>query len=346
MGVFNAERYLAGAVESILNQSFRDFEFIVIDDGSTDGSGAILDAYQLRDSRLRVYHQQNRGLTESLNRGCALARGKYIARMDADDIAIKDRLMWQVDFMESHPKLAVLGGAVEWIDATGKALSTHQVPVEPREIKSALLARNVFWHSTVLMRREAFALAGGYRGVAADAEDYDLWLRLSDVAELANLGVVVLQYRIHPFQVSIRKRTQQTLTKLAVQAAALSRREGSPDPLNGIESITPAVLAGLGVNEARLWNELAGDQLQWVKYMYAAGQFSTALMAAVEFLKSDMAHVDRWLIADLQLAVARLYWREGSFAKGLLAACQAILTRPTILGRPLRPLFARFGLAG
>jgi hypothetical protein len=121
MSVFNGEPYLHEALESILNQTFRDFEFIIINDGSTDGSATVLESYRKSDSRLRVYHQENRGVGESLNRGCGLAQGKYIARMDADDIATSGRLMRQVEFMEGHPEVDVVGGAVEFIDATGKS---------------------------------------------------------------------------------------------------------------------------------------------------------------------------------------------------------------------------------
>src|ERR1700683_781969 len=103
MSVFNSERFLREAVESILRQSFRDFEFIIMDDGSTDRSAAILDSYQENDARVKVYHKKHGGLIESLNHGCSLAQGKYIARMDADDISDGDRLKWQVDFMDAHP---------------------------------------------------------------------------------------------------------------------------------------------------------------------------------------------------------------------------------------------------
>src|SRR4030042_1971241 len=102
MSVYNGEKYLKEAVESILNQTFRDFEFIIINDGSTDGTGAILASYQQKDARIRIYNQENQGLIASLNRGCQLARGEYIARMDADDISLPQRLQRQLDYMEAH----------------------------------------------------------------------------------------------------------------------------------------------------------------------------------------------------------------------------------------------------
>ena len=136
MSVFNGERFLHEAVESMLDQSFREFEFIILDDGSTDRSASILNSYQNRDGRVKVHHQEHGGLIESLNHACSLAQGKYIARMDADDVAAKDRLRMQVDFMEVHSEIGVLGGGVEWIDATGRSLGIHRHPTDSKEIES------------------------------------------------------------------------------------------------------------------------------------------------------------------------------------------------------------------
>src|SRR5262245_27130869 len=153
MSVLNGEPFLREAVESILGQTFGDFEFIVIDDGSTDASADILDSYQRNDARVRVYHQENKGLVESLNRGCGLARGKYIARMDADDIATKERLMWQVEFVEKHPEVGVVGGAIEVINASGKSSVTHRYPLKNSDIYQALLRGDCpLVHPTVVMR--------------------------------------------------------------------------------------------------------------------------------------------------------------------------------------------------
>lgn len=344
MSVFNGERFLPEAVESILDQGFREFEFIIIDDGSTDRSASILDSYENRDARVRVYHQDHRGLIESLNQGCWLAQGKYIARMDADDVASKDRLMWQVNFMEAHPQIGVLGGAVEWINATGKSLGIHRNPAEDRQIKATLLHRCALWHPTVLLRREIFVWAGGYRRVVVDAEDYDLWLRIADHFQLANLEVVVLRYRIHPHQVSMRKKAQQTLCILAAQVAASSRRNGIPDPLNGVEEITPVVLAGWGMTEARQQSELAADCANWIRNMTSAGEYSAALKAAIDLLHSDLRYVEKWQIAVLHLTVAQLYWKQKRFAKSFLAAIHAVVVRPAVAGHPLKLLLRRLGL--
>lgn len=338
MSVFNGERFLREAVESILDQSFSDFEFIVIDDGSTDSSASMLDSYQSRDARVKVHHQEHGGLVKCLNRGCSLAQGRYIARMDGDDVANTHRLMWQVDFLERHPQIGVLGGAVEWIDAAGKSLQTHRYPADDGQIKSTLLHGCAFWHPTVLLRKEVFVWASGYRHVVADAEDYDLWLRIAEHFQLANLEAVVLKYRIHPHQVSMRKTTQQTLGILAAQVAASSRRNGNPDPLNSVKEITPEALVALGVTRSWQQNKLASYRRFWIGNMCQAGEYSIALQAALETLQSDLEYVERWQIAELHLTVARLYWRQKKFRSCLLATAQAMVVRPAVAGRPLRLL--------
>jgi hypothetical protein len=341
MSVFNGERFLREAVESILQQSLREFEFIIIDDGSTDHSAPILDSYQTDDTRVKVYRKEHSGLIESLNQGCWLTQSNYIARMDADDIASKDRLKRQVAFMDAHPEIGVLGGAVEWIDATGNSLGTYRYPAEDRQIKATLLEGCALWHPTVVLRREAFVLAGGYRSVVVDAEDYDLWLRIADHFQLANLEAVVLKYRIHPSQVSMRKTKQQTLSMLAAQVAASSRRNGLPDPLNSVETVTCEALAALGVTKARQHNKLASYRRDWVRNMYTAGEYPTALKTALETLQSDLEYVERKVIADLYLIVAKLCWRQKRFTKSFLAIGHAIITRPAVAVRLLEAVFRR-----
>jgi glycosyltransferase involved in cell wall biosynthesis len=341
MSVFNGERFLREAVESILEQSFREFEFIIVDDGSTDQSASILQSYQSNDARVKIYRKEHTGLIESLNLGCALAQSKYIARMDADDIASKDRLKTQVAFMDAHPETGVVGGAVEWIDASGNSLGIHRYPASDQEIKATLLDGCAFWHPTVVIRREAFVLARGYRSVAVDAEDYDLWLRIAVQFQLANLEAVVLKYRIHPSQVSMRKTAQQTLSMLAVQAAASSRRNGFPDPLDAVKTVTSEALVAMGVTKARQKNRLASYRRDWIRNMYAAGEYPTALNAARETLQSDLQYVQREVIADLWRMVANLRWRERQFIKSFLAIVHAIIAWPAVSICLLEAVFRR-----
>ena len=351
--VCNVERFLSEAIESILGQTFREFEFIIVDFGSTDKSKEIVSSYAAKDSRVRLHEIPHCGLAEARNAGCFLARGKYIAIVDADDVSLPDRLMWEVEFLEKHPEVGVVGGAVNWIDAAGTPMTNFVPPpgvtLRPvtgnDEIQSALIKYNPFWQPSVLIRKDAFVLVGGYRPAFAPTEDYDLWLRIAEHFEMANLKQVVLNYRIHPYQVSIRRRKQQTLGTLAAVASATARRSGNPDPLNPVKEVTPEVLVGLGISEARQQSALANEYRGWIHSLCGAGEWSGALNAAIEMLQSsDWKHIERRTMADMRLEVAGLYWKNRRFLKGIITAGHAVITRPRVAGRPLRSLSRRVRL--
>ena len=343
----NVQRFLAESIESILGQTFTDFEFVIVDFGSTDRTIPIISSYADQDSRIRLHEIPTCGLAQARNAGCSLARGEYIAIMDADDISLPDRLQLEVAFMEKHSEVGLVGGVTECIDAAGAplAMRSHDFPEEDGEIRSALAVGCTFCQPTVLMRRQAFVLAGGYRPVFVQAEDYDLWLRISERFQCANLKQPVLKYRIHPDQVSMRKRSEQTLCVLAAQASTTARKTGVADPLNRIEEITAEALAALGVSEGKVQNALASDYRNWIRIMYDAGEYSTALKVTVESLQSsDWRCAEKWRIADLWLIAAKLHWRQKEFLASLLALGHAVVTRPVVAGRPLRPLLRRLGL--
>jgi Glycosyl transferase family 2 len=336
--------YLAEAIESILAQTFRDFEFIIADFGSPDTAKSIVSKYAAIDNRIRSDEIPRCGLAEARNAACSLAQGKYIAIMDADDVCLPERLSWQVDFMEAHPEVGVVGGAVECIDAAGRVLTTWSNPTENRTIQLALNERCLLRQPSTLMRRDAFVALGGYRAPFAQAEDYDLWLRIAERYQLANLEQVVLRYRFHPSQVSVSRRSQQSLCVLAAKVAATSRRNGLPDPLNSVAEITPELLAGLGVTRTMQQRQFASDLRDWVRNLCNAGEYSAALKAALEALRCDLGYVERWRVADLRFTVARLQWKQGRPLRSGLSAAHAVLTRPIMLGRPLKPFLRRIGL--
>ena len=195
MSVYNDERYLRKAVESILNQTFNDFEFIIIDDGSTDGTSGILQRYAQIDKRIHVHRQRNLGLISSLNEGCKLTRGKYIARMDADDISLPDRLAKQVHHMETYPEIGVLGTWAEYIDENGKAHGQWHMPTQPGMVGWSLIFGTCLAHPTVVMRSDVLESLNYYRLEALHVEDYDLWTRASFSTRIANLPEVLLKRR-------------------------------------------------------------------------------------------------------------------------------------------------------
>jgi glycosyltransferase involved in cell wall biosynthesis len=200
MGVHNGEKYLRDSVESVLNQTFSDFEFIIIDDGSTDGSAEILQSYS--DPHIRLYHQENRGLTASLNRAILLAKGRYIARQDADDISMEMRFEEQFRFLEMNPDAVIVGSSCILIDEEDKQIGSWHFPISDMEIRLKILFRNPFCHPSVMFRSEAAKREGQlYDEKLLFAQDYDFWSRLIQFGKCANMNESLVKYRLHSDQI-------------------------------------------------------------------------------------------------------------------------------------------------
>lgn len=340
MAVFNGERFLGEAVDSVLGQSFQDFEFIIIDDGSTDGTSAMLEAYGRHDDRIHVYRQENRGLVDSLNRGCALAQGLYLARMDCDDIAATDRFERQVQFLEAHPEVGLLSGAVEFIDATCKPLCIASNPCNDADIQRALPDGNVFWHPAAIMRKSVFQAVGGYRQIK-DAEDYDLWLRMAEHTRTANLPEVLLHYRVHAGQVSIRKCEQQALGTMMAKVASEFRRAGKLDPFDATLEITPRLLEALGVKASEMQTTMARGYLSCARNLYRVGEYAVALEILKVLHSPELQSAERWVLADSFLWESLVCRRQKQILNSLVCAGRAITIRPELLGRPLKSAVGR-----
>ncbi|MNO28193.1 putative glycosyltransferase EpsE [compost metagenome] len=205
MPVYNNEAYLDSAIESILDQSFSDFEFIIINDGSTDKSGDIIARYS--DPRIkRIDNTVNCGVTESLNKGLQLAVGEFIARMDSDDFSHPNRFSRQLSYMESHPNVGVCGSNVQ---VMGSEEVWYQ-PEQPDEVKCRLLFNCCLAHPSVMLRREILVNHSlQYDAYYNYAEDYQLWTQLSHVTKLSNVPEVLLYYRLHDAQISKSYTTDQ-----------------------------------------------------------------------------------------------------------------------------------------
>jgi len=194
MPVFNGERYLSESITSVLEQSLEDLEFIIINDGSTDNTSRILRSF--RDERLRLFEREHQGLVPSLNEAIQLSKSRYIARMDADDIAMKDRLRLQYDFMASHPGIDILGGQAEVIDETGKTICKTQNPLSWQNISKLIKYACPLCHPTYFVRKGVYALTEGYRELLPPAEDYDFLLRAFEMGcVMRNLPDIVIKYR-------------------------------------------------------------------------------------------------------------------------------------------------------
>jgi glycosyltransferase involved in cell wall biosynthesis len=232
MPVYNADRYVREATESILRQTFTDFEFIIIDDGSTDDSHQILEELARKDSRIRLVSRPNTGYTVALNEALALARAPYIARMDADDVSMPDRFEKQIKYLQANPECVLVGSRILTIDPFGSPLYEPRHKLVHEAIEEELLA-GVGWaivHPVSMMVRERITAVGGYRVEMEPSEDLDLFLRLSEHGKIANLPEVLLHYRQHAKSVNhTRYEEQNTATKKIVAEAYARRGVKLPD---------------------------------------------------------------------------------------------------------------------
>jgi hypothetical protein len=234
MPVRDGERFLRDAIKSLQKQTLRDFELIAVDDGSRDATPAILAEIAQADSRIAVIRQEPMGLVAALKRGMAGVRTPFIARLDADDISLPDRLARQVEAAHGDPALGLLGSYAEEIDERGRVLKTRKPPMDHSSLLESLKRGNPFIHSTILMRTELARACGGYREALAGAEDYDLWLRIAERARVANLPETLVRYRVHAQTVTERRKVRMAFSVRLARRAAAERKAGRPDPLEGI----------------------------------------------------------------------------------------------------------------
>jgi hypothetical protein len=239
MPVRNGGAYLSLALDSVLAQTFCDFELLVIDDGSTDGSRQHVEARAAREQRIRLLDNPGRGLVAALNHGILAASGEFIARMDADDISYPDRFERQVAYLRAHPQVAAVGTQARIVDARGNPTGGYSnFPCAPVDVADALIKRGcAIKHPSVLMRRDMIIEVGLYRPAVEHAEDFDLWLRLAELHLVANLPEVLLDYRQHTGQVSHDGNLEQKFAHGVALLSARRRRAGEEDPLNDGEGL-------------------------------------------------------------------------------------------------------------
>lgn len=229
MAVKNGERFLREAVESILVQTFTDFEFIIIDDGSADKTADMLKAFSYKDPRVKIItNAHNVGLTKSLNIGLRVARGEYIARMDADDVAMPERFEKQVKFLDEHADIGVVGAWAKVVDDSGVEVDRFDWETDARIVKKNLIKWNNIIHSLAMMRRSVIDKVGGYDESFQYAQDYDLWLRIAVANKLCNLPEFLLYYRMSNVSITANKNNKQALCALRARWNAIKRGQYSP----------------------------------------------------------------------------------------------------------------------
>ena len=286
MPVYNAERYLRPAVESVLAQTYDDFELVAVDDGSKDSSLAILKDYEAKDPRVKIVSRPNTGIVGALNDGILASGGDLIARMDSDDISLPPRLAKQVAFLDSHPQHVLVGSQVMLIDPEGSDLCPKRDTEYTHEaIDDAHL--NHRWplvHPTIMVRKSALQRIGGYRTKYQWLEDLDLFLRLAEVGRIESLHDVLLRYRLHTGSVCHTREADQDAIRPALFAEMYERRglkapEGQPRS----HAETGRTLASPGQRD-KVWG--------W--WALLGGNVGTARKYAVRSLKATPFTLESW----------------------------------------------------
>ena len=347
--VYNGERYLDEAVASVLGQDYHDFEFVLVDDGSTDRSPEILASWAARDARIVVHTlPANLGLPAALNAGLAIARGEYVARHDADDVFLSGRMAAQVAVLDAKPEVVMVNTYIELIDARGRRIATEGRPT-PSAAAAYLLnfSNAVSGHGQVMFRRDAVRELGGYDRDFFLSEDYELWTRLARVGEIAMLPRIGMRHRVHDRSVSSQWKSRQHRRSRDVSRATLSAFLGRPitdDEERALSAVWRVTGEGGYAGEA--------DRLLREAYALFAPSASWRLARYVRWAKAErftqaaVTLMRRGAVAEGTLHFARaLRWSctgsvTATFAMGARASMRA--ARAGV--RPLRAALALLGL--
>lgn len=223
MSVYNGKSYLPEAIESILHQTFDDFEFIIVDDGSTDGSSGIPDSYSKKDSRIKIIrNNRNIGLTRSLNNALRTASGEYIARMDADDISSRDRLEKQVAFLDGNPEFVIVGSNAKVIDDRENVIKEVVIP---KDLAQRIRKRNYLLHGSLMFRNKTLKELGSYDEEMCYAQDYELLLRISNSHRIGSVDEFLYTCRQHGDAILNRKYFRQIFYTALAKSKAIHSKD-------------------------------------------------------------------------------------------------------------------------
>ena len=222
MPAYNAEKYISEAIESILNQTFRDFEFIIIDDGSKDKTWEIIQDYAKNDNRvIPVKNEENLKICKTLNKGILMSRGEYIVRMDSDDWSYPERIEKQVSYMTSHPDVVISGGNIEVCDEGLDVIHNREYPSDDADIRKVFFRYNPFCHPSTIYKSDIAKEIGLYNPTLYDAEDYDIYFRFGNVGKLANIKDVIHKLRTRSDSVSQSRTKSQEMITLYIRHKAV-----------------------------------------------------------------------------------------------------------------------------
>jgi glycosyltransferase involved in cell wall biosynthesis len=330
MPLFNGESFVGAAIQSVLSQTLENLELIVVDDGSTDGGPEIVTEHAARDRRIRLHRQENRGAAAANNTGVAHARSELIAHLDADDLAVTDRLETQSRALLEDQRLGLVGGGVRMIDGTGREFAEVRYPCTDAAIRAAISSSNPFAHSAVTMRRSAFRAAGGYRPQFEPAEDIDLWLRIGEEWSFANLERTVVEYRLHESQASYHKLERQAIRSVAARISARCRAADGKDPLDRVEAIDSEMLLNCGASGEEIDAAVIDSMTWFAKTFDRAGRHEAAkgiFASARGRARADSGSASsKRGIVEINRAEAALHREKGHAIRAGLAQLRARLS--------------------
>jgi glycosyltransferase involved in cell wall biosynthesis len=295
--VYNAGFPLRSAIESILSQEYSEFEFLIIDDASTDGSVEIIRKYEQQDPRIRaIFHSSNQGLAATLNEGLHIAKGNLVARMDQDDESLPNRLKVQVQFMEEHPEVIVAGSYVFHMGITRRKDRLVKLPIAYSQIAEVLKNENCLYHPSIIMRRQEILHIGGYRREFKNAEDYDLWLRVSKSYQIANIPAPLIRYRFSMSGMTLSRKWEQMYYVILAQVA----HENMDQPFAVFENDAREKLAK--VDRSKFMNHVAmGTAEELVRLGYL-----TECFKLLSFFSREIGHLKAFFIG------CRLFWNRST----------------------------------
>lgn len=293
MSVYNAESHLRSAVKSIIDQTFADFEFIIIEDGSTDNSKTILQELANEDKRIKIifkeYNEGTEGFIKNLNTGLQLAKGKYIARMDADDLSLPERFEKQLRFLEENQDVFMVGSNLELIDENNHPLRIMTAPENDAEIRSQMLKKITMYHPVIMFRNEEKLF---YRGKMRYCEDYDLYLRIMTGAlKMANINQVLLQYRV--LENSMSRKQDKVIKNLFINQAKIFFKERLEGGKDSYDSFDPNQFLNIYKNPSK---ELIVKAIQVSKKYYDYTGFEKLMKMYKDLYPKDYYYLSQRLL--------------------------------------------------
>jgi len=304
MPVYNSERYIGESIDSILNQTYDDFEFIIIDDSSTDSTKNIVEEYMSRDDRIKLINLENKGLVASLNEGVKHAKGEFIARMDSDDISFPNRLERQISYLQNNQDIVALGVWTLVIDEDGRPIQRWKLNKSHNEIVSRLLSGKggQLIHPSIMLRRKALVKVGGYDERYKVSEDFDLYVRLSEIGILENLPEVLFCWRRHSTSLCSTVSDLWLEQHRKIITEAINRR--------GPDNYVAALIHNIGNSTDTKLIDVAKSSLK-------DGYYRTSLYYTWKFFKGGGNQIDgiRIIITMLKMSLRQLirsiiFWRK------------------------------------